>query len=151
MPNLWEISRLQEGDGRCKGDWTVNFPLPTLSETCVSTGQWSFQMQAEWTTWSLQYVFLLKCIAHNVSSLWGWIVCLISTKTGMCFCFLQKSIAVDKIKQYKNIVIIFGNWYYWSWKLQYSSNCTCLTTAHSVFLYELTISETPFQFFINVS
>lgn len=57
--------------------------------------------------------------------------------------FLLKSNAVDKMKQYNNIVIIFVSWYYWGGKLQYSLNCTCLTTAHSVSLHELTISDTP--------
>lgn len=31
-----ELADLEKGDGRCKGDWTINFPLPTLSETHVS-------------------------------------------------------------------------------------------------------------------
>lgn len=42
----------------------------------------------------------------------------------------------------KNVVVIFGYRCIWSWKLQYSSDCTCLTTVHSVFLHELNISET---------
>lgn len=31
-----ELAGLEKGDGRQKGDWTINFPLPTLSERCAS-------------------------------------------------------------------------------------------------------------------
>lgn len=35
-PAYEEEAVLEKGDGRRKGDWTINFPLPTLSERCAS-------------------------------------------------------------------------------------------------------------------
>lgn len=92
-----------------------------------------FQMQAEWSTWNLQYVSLLKCTAHNRSVGCGSVCRLILTGMGrerkkMCSVFAPDKHR-KKMNLYKDIVIIFV-YLFWGWQQQCSANC--LTTVHSV-------------------
>lgn len=99
-----------------------------------------FQMQAEWSTWNLQYVSLLKCTAHNRSVGCGSVCRLILTEMGerkkKCSVFAPDKHR-KKTKLYKDIVIIFV---YLFWGRQQQCSANCLTTVHSVSLH---IEKTP--------
>lgn len=69
-----ELAGLEKGDGRQKGDWTINFPLPTLSERCSSGSTSGSRCRpsepsgthSTFSFWSVQHTTVATAAAQSV-------------------------------------------------------------------------------------